>query len=907
MVGRALQHALGSFISTYPSHFLLPRPMPPYSPATYPLAACALAVFGATLLLRLGSTVATAFATSASSAALTVSAFANKQVTIKCASNGRYLEVGNDGWVYASSFNHNKAAARFDVVPVSPEMLRSLSQSREFHEQPNRPVGRWDMRPGMGSSWTEGSSWTTGSAASTSSFLFDEDDAEAEVRRSRTKEEEEEEEARRRLKRASERGAAGWVLLHSPFAGGYAEVVGRGEESEYVVRIAAESRLSYRSLFLLDEEAIWSHSVGGYLNWRQPTSSESSSTVRAHGNTEPFTPLRTLAPSARFRVSMPPPFVDVLSGIRCPADVVPYDWNLLLDAARAGACDAAGLATLRTAAAALDALHAALGDGFGIELEDLAASYRATLLDPEWVGTLDLQLRRCSETAHPSSVGFSWLDEASGDLVVNASRCPNAAYAEVVLRLSPDEISSLEMLRLPQASADGSAGTLLRAPLQTDAAFVLCEHGVAAAAGDDAGDAGDAGGADDDSSSEMYSEMYKSREEGELSDGEFADPNHPLLQSLWFRVSPQMKLHGGGRRRRDAEAASAEERQAASADEALEETGARNGTAEEAETAAEEAAAAAERAEGQEEAARRERSSRLSVLMLMLDATSRAHLQRSVPRSLTMLRALASSGAVSLYEFPLYSIVGFNSLPNMVPMMTGMPTEAVADLPLHTASAYGMPNDEQGTLNKDAPEPVWSAFSRRGFATYLLEEIHDGCSDLTAGGAPSAVSKVSGRSGQSIPGPLSDSMRPLSGPGSDTALWARLVTLEHGHWRLPPPLAESSAPRPLCTALLFPLRRRRHASPQRVANLLPAGAAPVLQGSGLLPPAGPTAVRGRPRASRAASRVRQAADAALCGCGHPTHGAAQPHVRARALHDAAGGARRAAARLPTLCRGSAAP
>ena len=46
------------------------------------------------------------------------------------------------------------------------------------------------------------------------------------------------------------------------------------------------------------------------------------------------------------------------------------------------------------------------------------------------------------------------------------------------------------------------------------------------------------------------------------------------------------------------------------------------------------------------------------------------------------------------------------------------------------------------SVGDHAPVPVWQAFGRRGFATYLLEELHDGCADLMAGGAPSSVSKL---------------------------------------------------------------------------------------------------------------------------------------------------------------------
>ena len=200
-----------------------------------------------------------------------------------------------------------------------------------------------------------------------------------------------------RLAALAERGVRGWVLLRSAFASGYVEVLSRGESDEYVVRIGADGKLSYRSLFLLNGDAVWSHAVGGYLNWRRPTPSEPRQHVRAHGNTEPWGPLRTMAPSARLHVLRPPPLIDVLGSLACP-DVAPaFDWNLLLDAARAGSCSASSTASRRTAAAALEALGRSLGTGFSYELADLANAYRTVLLDPEWIGVLDLQLRPCHQ------------------------------------------------------------------------------------------------------------------------------------------------------------------------------------------------------------------------------------------------------------------------------------------------------------------------------------------------------------------------------------------------------------------------------------------------------------------------------------------------------------------------------
>ena len=50
------------------------------------------------------------------------------------------------------------------------------------------------------------------------------------------------ESARRRLITMAKQGATGWVFLHSAYAAGYVEVLTRGEDNEYVVRIAVSRR-----------------------------------------------------------------------------------------------------------------------------------------------------------------------------------------------------------------------------------------------------------------------------------------------------------------------------------------------------------------------------------------------------------------------------------------------------------------------------------------------------------------------------------------------------------------------------------------------------------------------------------------------------------------------------------------
>ena len=121
---------------------------------------------------------------------------------------------------------------------------------------------------------------------------------------------------------------------------------------------------------------------------------------------------------------------------------------------------------------------------------------------------------------------------------------------------------------------------------------------------------------------------------------------------------------------------------------------------------------------------------RLNVLVLMLDATSRSHLGRMVPRLFDALNELQRGGGLRLYDFRGYSIVGYNSMPNMAPFLVG---SDAADLAAALSSAA-----------KEAPT-IWADFKRHGARTFLLEEIHDGCADLAQGGTSSASKYFHGR------------------------------------------------------------------------------------------------------------------------------------------------------------------
>ena len=51
-------------------------------------------------------------------------------MTLRSGSSGRDIEVGDDLWLYASSYTNNKPSVRFEVVPVPDELARALAHTQ---------------------------------------------------------------------------------------------------------------------------------------------------------------------------------------------------------------------------------------------------------------------------------------------------------------------------------------------------------------------------------------------------------------------------------------------------------------------------------------------------------------------------------------------------------------------------------------------------------------------------------------------------------------------------------------------------------------------------------------------------------------------------------------------------------
>jgi len=124
-----------------------------------------------------------------------------------------------------------------------------------------------------------------------------------------------------------------------------------------------------------------------------------------------------------------------------------------------------------------------------------------------------------------------------------------------------------------------------------------------------------------------------------------------------------------------------------------------------------------------------------SVLVFMIDATSRAHFRRSLPKTLATLERLAGGGAptgasaqgasagapadspdaserLHVFDFEHYNVVGYNSVPNQLPLFCNLSPDALSSL-------------QPGRC-------VWEAFKRRGAVTLVADEVHDNCESPTS-------------------------------------------------------------------------------------------------------------------------------------------------------------------------------
>ena len=148
---------------------------------------------------------------------------------------------------------------------------------------------------------------------------------------------------------------------------------------------------------------------------------------------------------------------------------------------------------------------------------------------------------------------------------------------------------------------------------------------------------------------------------------------------------------------------------------------------------------------------------RPSVLIFMIDATSRAHFRRSMPLTLAALEAIQKygehaaaavateaaakakaraaaaesppdpstletpppppplaegDGRVHVFDFERYNVIGFNSMPNQLPFFCDAAPEKLSGLRGEAC--------------------VWEMFKSAGAVTMMAEEIHDQCSSVTS-------------------------------------------------------------------------------------------------------------------------------------------------------------------------------
>ena len=124
-----------------------------------------------------------------------------------------------------------------------------------------------------------------------------------------------------------------------------------------------------------------------------------------------------------------------------------------------------------------------------------------------------------------------------------------------------------------------------------------------------------------------------------------------------------------------------------------------------------------------------------SVIVFMVDAVSRAHFRRSMPRTLRVLERLGAAGAgtggggdggggdggadgmgggrerLHVFDFEHFNVVGYNSIPNQAPLYCGV--------------------DADGLSTLRGEQCAWQFFKERGGVSMFAEEVHDGCEGAT--------------------------------------------------------------------------------------------------------------------------------------------------------------------------------
>lgn len=194
-----------------------------------------------------------------------------------------------------------------------------------------------------------------------------------------------------------------------------------------------------------------------------------------------------------------------------------------------------------------------------------------------------------------------------------------------------------------------------------------------------------------------------------------------------------------------------------------------------------------------------------SLLIFMIDATSRAHFRRSLPKTLAALERLtaanrahpggsggdegggkrgggeggsgATTGGWHLFDFEHYNIVGYNSVPNQLPLYCNV-------LPEH--------------LSQTLPgRCVWEVWRRAGAVSAMVDEVHDNCQSPTSvpHALPRTPSPNPGLVRQPLPPParsldtrlhrsLSDGSQVLHALSQSAVMLSEANLPDHQLWRL---------------------------------------------------------------------------------------------------------------------------
>ena len=119
-----------------------------------------------------------------------------------------------------------------------------------------------------------------------------------------------------------------------------------------------------------------------------------------------------------------------------------------------------------------------------------------------------------------------------------------------------------------------------------------------------------------------------------------------------------------------------------------------------------------------------------NVVMFMNDALSSVHAARALPQTMEALRYIRHRRMMEVIHFPFFHVVGVNSLPNQIPMLTAIdPMDRVNG----SAATYSVKSTRPFYRHGNASEWIWNVAKGQGYETAFDDDMCTGPEQSTFG------------------------------------------------------------------------------------------------------------------------------------------------------------------------------